>query len=698
MNEDNKNMNFENNDASANEPEAVEAELEVVEAEAATSDGADASESEPEISMAGARGRGIGKRLIKIAIAVLSLLVVLSLVATVSYAAVTNYVLFPDFDEALANSLENKFDLGTEFDFSALANEGKIELEMYPDEEEKENTDIDKVIASISYSGLSEMSAKLTIGDEVANAYVSEDAIAANVEGFEDGKFYGISLKDIVERLEGSFFDPDQESDYVQLTDDQFDELEDMLENFIEMGENEKEYQKDVALLLGVIEKAFKESSLSEHEISYGGIKVFGEERSARCKRYDFDLDDIADFIECLADEFDDPSKRLEEAVKNLFDDDASPFAQILSGYDCDDIVDELDDLVDEIDDIDEDMEFTVLLAYSSNAFTAIQVKAEIGEEMTVIATVDFGESPKKEKGIVINVDVTSIPNNEKVSVRFSTELEEKDDGSEATMMLCVELPDQKNEIVLSAEFDREDEKAIISANTKITVKEGDDELTTEADEQELFKFTFKMLDSKSKFSLTVDELVANGEKAEDIGGEITLSFYKKPDRTRMPGFEDLLDMKVRSFDRLCGDLEDYLEELGEEYEDMFDIDVSGLVPEISVPGTKPAPEVDDDIGIIGGEGNNNTAAPVSGIADGDYSYIELEAGYSENYRFSGNKYYYNVYDATADEYLWNESGTFYLSGNSEITFCPDYGEAYSTPIEIYSDRIVIFDISYRKT
>ena len=696
MNDENKNMEFENNADAANETHEQSAP-EVSEADTLSPD-ATVSDAEPTI--VSVRPRGIGKTFLKVLIALLSFLVVFSLVASASYAAVSNYVLFPDFEDALVNSLENKFDLGTEFDFAALSEEGKIELEMYPSEEEAKESEIDKVIASISYKGLEEASMKLTIGDEVANAYISENALAANIENFKDGAYYGIALEDIVDRLEGSFFDPEEESDYVQLTDEQFDKLVDTLETIIEMQESEKEYKKDVALLLETVEKAFKDSSLSEHEISYGGIKIFGGERSARCKRYDFDLDDIADFLEKLADEFDDPSRALEDAVENLFDNDSSPLASLVNGYDCDDIVDEIDSWVDEIDSLDEEVDFTVILAYSANAFTAIQIKAEVKDVMSLIATVDFGESPTKDKGIIVNVDVTDIAHdNGKMNIKLATALEESDGKSEATMTLSVDLPDQKNEIVLSAEFDREDEKAVFSAKTRNVIKEGAEELTTESGEEELFKFSFDMLDTKSKFSLTVDELIASGEKAEDVDGKIVLSFYKKPDRTRMPRFEDVVDMKVRSFDRLCDDLSDYLEDLGEEYESLFDIDISGVIPDIEIPGVHPQPDDDDDggMGIIGGEGNNNNNTPLDYIADGDYFYIDNSAGYSENYRFSGNRYYFNIYDSTAEEHLWKESGTYYMLDSQTIVFCPEGSEEYEVPIQIYGDRIVIFETIYKK-
>ncbi len=233
--DENKDMDFENNENVAGEPIAEDAS-EAVETEEVV-----VPEVEPKI--VGVGKRGIGKTVLKVLIALLSFLVVFSLVAAASYAAVTNYVLFPDFDEALANSLENKFDLGTEFDFSSLKDAGKIELAMYPSEEEAKDSDIDKVIASISYKRLDAASMKLTVGDEVANAYLSEDAVAANLEGFNGGAYYGISLEDIVDRLEGSFLDPEEESDYVQLTEDQFDELLDTLETLLEMQENEKEYQ-----------------------------------------------------------------------------------------------------------------------------------------------------------------------------------------------------------------------------------------------------------------------------------------------------------------------------------------------------------------------------------------------------------------------------------------------------------------------
>jgi hypothetical protein len=706
MNDENKDMNFEQNDDVANdvtEQSAIDAnDHEEQMGEAQTTEETYEQDGEPKIVVV--TKRGVGKKVLKLLIALISFLVVFSLVASAAYTAVANYVLFPDFDDALSNSLENKFDLGTEFDFASLKDAGKIELAMYPSEEEAKDSDIDKVIASISYNGLAEMSAKLTVGDQIANAYLNEDAIAANLEEFNSGEYYGISFEDLADRLEGSFFDPDEESKHVQLTETQFEELEEMVETFLELRENEKEYQKDMAVLLNTAEKAFKDSSLSEYEFSYGGIKVLGEERSARCKRYDFDLDDVADFVENLADEFDDPSPKLEKAVENLFDNDSSPFASIANGYDCDDIVDALDALADKIDDIEENVDFTVIFAYSGNAFSAIQVKAEVKDVMRCIATVDFGESPKKDKGIIVNVDVTDVAHgNGKMNIKLSTALEEDDDKSEARMTLCVDLPDQKNEIVFSAEFDKADEKAIISANTKTTLKQNGEEVTTESGEEELFKFTFKMLDSKSKFSLTVDELIANGEKADEIPGEITLSFYKKPDRTRMPRFVDVVDMKVRNFDNLCDDLLDYLEDLGEEYEDLFDIDVSGIIPDIEIPGVQTKPEPDDDgIGIIGGEGNNNNnnnnnSTPTGTIVDGDYAYIDSDNGYSENYRFSGNRYYYNAYDATADEYLWRESGTYYMIGDGIIAFCPEGEEEYQASVKIYSDRIVLFEIVYKK-
>jgi hypothetical protein len=260
MNDENKDMNFEQNDDVANdvtEQSAIDAnDHEEQMGEAQTTEETYEQDGEPKIVVA--TKRGVGKKVLKLLIALISFLVVFSLVASAAYTAVANYVLFPDFDDALSNSLENKFDLGTEFDFASLKDAGKIELAMYPSEEEAKDSDIDKVIASISYNGLAEMSAKLTVGDQIANAYLNEDAIAANLEEFNSGEYYGISFEDLADRLEGSFFDPDEESKHVQLTETQFEELEEMVETFLELRENEKEYQKDMAVLLNTAEKAFK--------------------------------------------------------------------------------------------------------------------------------------------------------------------------------------------------------------------------------------------------------------------------------------------------------------------------------------------------------------------------------------------------------------------------------------------------------
>ena len=232
------------------------------------------------------------------------------------------------------------------------------------------------------------------------------------------------------------------------------------------------------------------------------------------------------------------------------------------------------------------------------------------------------------------------------------------------------------------------------------------EELTTEAGEEELFKFTFKMLDTKSKFSLTVDELIASGEKAEDIDGEIILSFYKKPDRTRAPKFTDLVDMKVRDFDRLVDDLLDYLEDLGEDYEAIFDIDISGVIPDIEIPGMHPQPDYEDEDDVIGGGNNDdvigggNNDEYIGGIVDGDYFYSDPDGFYNENYRFSGDRYYYNAYDVENDEYLVQESGTYRMIGENIIVFCPDgageFGE-YEVYVSIYPDRLVMFDMQYKK-
>jgi hypothetical protein len=119
-----------------------------------------------------------------------------------------------------------------------------------------------------------------------------------------------------------------------------------------------------------------------------------------------------------------------------------------------------------------------------------------------------------------------------------------------------------------------------------------------------------------------------------------------------------------------------------------------------------PQPDYEDEDDVIGGGNNDdvigggNNDEYIGGIVDGDYFYSGPDGLYNENYRFSGDRYYYNAYDVENDEYLVQESGTYRMIGENVIVFCPDgageFGE-YEVYVSIYPDRLVMFDMQYKK-
>ena len=196
---------------------------------------------------------------------------VAAVVAIGGYSVATNYVLFPEFNEALANTLEAKSEPLTEFDTKKFAEEGKTEISLdIPD------LKLDAKV-SLTHSENAIQAALKTCGETFTVSYKDMN-VAASIDGFNDGKAYGISLKNLRDQLMESIFAADSGTDY-EIPMDTINEICDMVETFTEPKEVSQEYERAYEFLMDV----FKDSDMAKDaQATYSKLEVLGEERSGR--------------------------------------------------------------------------------------------------------------------------------------------------------------------------------------------------------------------------------------------------------------------------------------------------------------------------------------------------------------------------------------------------------------------------------
>ena len=632
----------------------------------------------------------LNKKALKCVAIIAAALILASALGFGTMAALNNFLFIPDADVALENALEAKLDIGTKFDISDLLDRGKIEF--VADDMSDAGLYSDTVTQTILYNK-DGASVNATFDNQEFNFVFNKKGAAFNAQKFESDKYYGFSFDDIAGQLDGSFLNPDNDS-INALSDDEYKELLDTLGDFEYVLENEGKCEKDAKTVRKALEEAFEESTLSESETSYGGLVVSGEARYARSVIYNFNSGDILDYAEKLAAKFDSPSPELSGAVENLLTigDTRAMLESAVGGSieDCEDIAEVFADIAELLETKDDDWSARLVLAYVGRAFTAIQLRV-VDEEQDVLAVIDFGKNPARDKKLSIRVDV-----NEESGVFSSFFADygvEKEDGKGiATLSFGTEVHDDpysndydKTTAIYRMIFDSSAGKATLTGSEETEHLFGGDEPII--DETQLFEITFNLEDSFGSLSLELDGISSEFGEEEFLGSyKLTLSKYYG--WIKLPEYENVLLMDADDYDELDADLDEYFAEFKDEYIGTG-FDLTDLLPEIDLPGELPTVDPSDK---PSNKPSNKPSEDSPTIESGTYIYND-GTGYTDTYFFNNGSYSYKGFSGGTQ--LFEERGTYEVY-SGYVAFSPNDGEEYELNIDSYEGNELILDgVSY---
>ena len=632
----------------------------------------------------------LNKKALKCVAIIAAALILASALGFGIVAALNNFLFIPDADVALENALEAKLDIGTKFDISDLLDRGKIEF--VADDMSDAGLYSDTVTQTILYNK-DGASVNATFDNQEFNFVFNKKGAAFNAQKFESDKYYGFSFDDIAGQLDGSFLNPDNDS-INALSDDEYKEILDTLGDFEYVLENESKCKKDAKTVRKALEEAFEESTLSESETSYGGLVVSGEARYARSVIYNFNSGDILDYAEKLAAKFDSPSPELSGAVENLLTigDTRAMLESAVGGSieDCEDIAEVFADIAELLETKDDDWSARLVLAYVGRAFTAIQLRV-VDEEQDVLAVIDFGKNPARDKKLSIRVDV-----NEESGVFSSFFADygvEKEDGKGiATLSFGTEVHDDpysndydKTTAIYRMIFDSSAGKATLTGSEETEHLFGGDEPII--DETQLFEITFNLEDSFGSLSLELDGISSEFGEEEFLGSyKLTLSKYYG--WIKLPEYENVLLMDADDYDELDADLDEYFAEFKDEYIGAG-FDLTDLLPKIDLPGELPTVDPSDK---PSNKPSNKPSEDAPTIESGSYTYND-GTGYTDTYFFNNGSYSYKGFSGGTQ--IFEERGTYEVYSDY-IVFTPNGEEEYELNIDSYEGNELILDgVSY---
>lgn len=631
----------------------------------------------------------INKRALAIVAIILAVLIGVSAVGFGTYAALAHFVFFPDADDALENALEPKLDLGTKFDLSDLLDRGRIEL--YASDLSEIGLNSNKFASTLTYTkDAADLYASL--GGQNFHLVYNDKGVAFNAEKFDSDTYYGFATDGLAAALEDSFLDPDSDSENA-LSESEFESLLETVRDLEAIRENEGKYEDAADRVLGAIGDAFEASTLSQCETNYGGLVVFGAQRSARSRIYSFDNGDLVDFANKLSATFAQPDAKLLEAVELLLSVDEFRLGledTLGTGVeDCDDLALAFEDIAELLEASGDDWSAKLVLAYAGRAFTAIQLRV-VTPDAETLAVVDFGENPSRDKTLKISVE--SSDNHGAVRV-FSLDygVEKVDGKSVASLVLGTEERDDlygdydKTSYRFALTFDGGAGRASLKATEETEYLFGGDEPIK--DSSDMFEIMFKLEDKLTSLSLELDGARdAFGDEME-VGGSYKLTFSKFYGWVKLPEYKSVLTMDADDYDELYSDYSDYIAEFRTDY--VGNVDLGEIFPDIDLPSVV-FPEIDLPSGDS--TGGNRPSGSNTAIDSGSYVY-EDGTGYKDVYFFNNGSYSYKSY--SGEQLLLEERGT-YEAYSGYIVFYPSDAEEYELSIdEVGENGMVLDGISY---
>ena len=392
----------------------------------------------------------------------------------------------------------------------------------------------------------------------------NQDKVTFSCPEIVDGT-YGVNIRNLEKNLEGSIFDPDEETDY-SLTDEQYEYL---LHLNNTLGKD-TDLQHDCEKVLGRYSKLAVEKLLKYSDVNRSSetIKAGGE--NIRCTVISVSLDEngLSSIIQDLIDRAND-DKELEDLVYRLASNGSYR-------EDPDDIVDSfyerLDDIEDSLDYL-EDVDITIdfYITSSGRRLARLDCDFEIEDEGFEFSLV-IGKNIARSKEISFSyVDKYS---KEGLKATYSVK-------EDSTKLFKADVKLEKTRVRRQYwdydwDYDRSDpgyDEKIETDTSTLKIewdrRDGDFELKYKNEYDDL---TVKgnLLKKGDKYIFALSNMKSDGKAVPEIKSlELTVTVDRHDPAPNAPGrFTEITKMRERDFKHFKKDLEDGFEDIIDEYFD----------------------------------------------------------------------------------------------------------------------------------
>lgn len=490
-----------------------------------------------------------------------------------------NYVLFPSMDDAVSDTIDQKFDLDTTFDFAAMANQGSISLEAI---------DINGELLSVEELGLlleykdTDMSLKGHLGDESFHLISNNEGMAASFESFNAGAYYGILFEKFEQQLENSVFSVDSDSEYA-LSEKEFNSLCDAVSRMQNLSGTKEEVSNSLKTIEETLRDTFEASSISDEQTNYNSIVVFGQKRNAKSRIFTINSADVIDFLEKLSARIKEPTESFDASLTYILE----QINYTLGRQETEEITKEvileyIDGAIEELKlkSENEDFELKIQISFVGQALSAVVIDLKLAKyEEPINLTVDLGAKPDKDQNIIAELTLPQLseaaegeePVESKNVYRVEYMVEKTEKKTEVTLQYLETLDEggvgeiRKDPVVVTLTLDKENKKVIFES-----AKEINNEDQAESEREILLSLEFDYADSKEAFSLTLKSVTVNGEPLEQLPAKITLVLKNKVEDIELPEHEAVMAMSAEEIKLLGEQMDAYIAQLKEKFKDLI--------------------------------------------------------------------------------------------------------------------------------
>ena len=395
----------------------------------------------------------------------------------------------------------------------------------------------------------------------------NQDKVTFSCPEIVDGT-YGVNIRNLEKNLEGSIFDPDEETDY-SLTDEQYEYFLNLKNTLGRDSDLQNEYEK----VLGRYSKLAVEKLLKYSDVNKSSetIKAGGEKIRCTVITVSLDEDGLSSVIQDLIDRAND-DEELEDLIYRVASNGSYR-------EDPDDIVDSfydhLDDIEDSLDDLDDvDITLDFYITSSGRRLARLDCDFGIGDEGFEFSLV-IGKNIARSKEISFSyVDKYS---KDGLKATYTV----KEDSSK---LYKADVKLEKTRVRRQYwdydwDYDRDDrsdpgyDEVIKTETSTLKIewdrRDGDFELKYK---EEYGDLTVKgnLLKKGDKYIFALSNIKRDGKAVPEIKSlELTVTIDRHDPAPNAPGrFTEITKMRERDFKHFKGDLEDGFEDIIDEYFD----------------------------------------------------------------------------------------------------------------------------------